>query len=50
MTGIRDSVDYNLYFFGAKVTIPAMYAVAVGSVLFFTGLFVLFHVLKKKTK
>ncbi len=50
MTGIRDSVDYNLYFFGAKVTIPAMYAVAVGSVLLFTGLFVLFHVLKKKTK
>jgi multidrug/hemolysin transport system permease protein len=50
MTGIRDSVDYNLYFFGEKVSVPAMYAVAVGSVLLFTGLFVLFHVLKKKTK
>ena len=50
MTGIRDSVDYNLYFFGEKVSVPATYAVAVGSVLLFTGLFVLFHVLKKKTK
>ena len=50
MTGIRDSVDYNLYFFGEKVSVPVMYAVTAGSVALFTGLFVLFHVLKKKTK
>ena len=50
MTGIKDSVDYNVYFFGNRVSVPVMYAVLAGSVLLFTGLFVLFHVLKKRAK
>ena len=43
--GIRDSIDCNFYFFGSRVEVEAMYAVLFGSVLFFTGLFVLFHVI-----
>ena len=50
MTGIKDSVDYNFYFFGNKVSVPVMYAVLTGSVIFFTGLFVLFRMLKKRAK
>ena len=50
MKGIKDSVDYNLYFFGADVSVPAMFAVLACSVAAFTGLFVLFNVMKKKTK
>lgn len=50
MQGIRDGVDFNVYFFGKQATIPAMYAVMIGTVALFTGLFVLFHVLKRKTK
>ena len=47
LTAIRDGVDYNIYFFGKLVTIPVMYAVMAGAVVFFTGLFVVFHVLKR---
>ena len=50
MTGIRDSIDCNIYFFGDLVTIPVMAVVLVSSILFFTGLFVLFNVLQKKIK
>ena len=50
MTGIRDSIDCNLYFFGTRVTNGAMFAVLLGSVALFTGLFVLFHILKKDAK
>ena len=50
MTGIKDGVDYNIYFFGTRVSVPAMYAVLGGSVLLFTGLFVVFHILKKRAK
>lgn len=48
MTGIKDSVDYNMYFFGKAVPVPVMFAVLIGSILFFTGLFVLFHVLRSR--
>ena len=47
---IKDSIDCNTYFFGHKATIPAMYAVMVGSIAVLTGLFVLFHILKKRGK
>ena len=47
MRGIKDSVDYNLYFFGKQVPVAVMFAVLAGAVLFFTGLFVVFHVLKR---
>ena len=48
--GIKDGIDVNLYFFGEPVSLATMFAVLLGSVLFFTGLFVLFHILRKNTK
>ncbi|MBR6917219.1 MAG: ABC transporter permease [Clostridia bacterium] len=48
MKGIKDSVDYNIYFFGNSVPVPIMYAILAGAVLLFTALFVLFHVIKGK--
>ena len=50
MDGIRDSIDVNIYFFGTRVTVPAMACVLAGSVVFFTGLFVVFHMLKKRAR
>ena len=47
---IKTSVDFNIYFFGNKIPVGVMYAVLIGSVALFTGLFVLFHVLKKDAK
>lgn len=47
---IKDSVDCNLYFFGKNVPSWVMAVVIVGSALFFTGLFVVFHLLTKKKK
>lgn len=48
MTAIRDSVDVNLYFFGHYVSAPVKLAVLACSVLAFTGLFVLFQMLRKR--
>lgn len=45
---IRDSVDCNLYFFGTKVTIPAMYAVLCGATVALVCLYVLMNALCKK--
>ena len=50
IAGIEDSVDYNIYFFGNGVSVPVMYIILAGSVAAFTGLFVLFHILKKREK
>lgn len=50
MVGIKDGVDYNIYFFDKSVSVPVMYAVLIGSVVLFTGLFILFHILKKNSK
>lgn len=47
---VCDSVDYNIYFFDKQVSVPVMYAVLIGSVLLFTGLFILFHMLKKSAR
>lgn len=47
---IKDSVDCNLYFFGKRVPSWTMAAVLVGSIIFFTGLFVVFHLLTKRKK
>ena len=46
--GMRDGIDVNLYFFGNKVGEPVLFAVLFGSVVLFTGLFILFNVLKKQ--
>ena len=48
LKGIRDSIDCNLYFFDAKVPLWVMAAVLIGSVVGFTGLFVLFHVIAQR--
>ena len=47
VTAIRDSIDANVYFFGRYVSEAAMFAILVGAIVLFTGLFILFHVLKK---
>lgn len=45
---IKDSIDCNLYFFGTKVGIGAMYGVMFGTVTVLIGIYVLINVLKKK--
>lgn len=45
---IKDSVDCNLYFFGAKVSEAAAYGVLIGAVVILIGAFVLINVLRKK--
>ena len=50
LTGIKDSIDVNFYFFGKTVSTSAMFTVLLGSVLFFSGLFVLFHILFRNRK
>ena len=47
---IKDSVDCNLYFFGKRVPSWTMAVILVGSIIFFTGLFVVFHLLTKRKK
>lgn len=42
---IRDSVDCNLYFFGGKVKLYAMYLVLFASIVFLVGLYVLINFL-----
>ena len=45
MTAIRDSVDCNLYFFGDKVSLGAMYLILVGSIV---GLIVLYLAIRTR--
>ncbi len=45
---IKDSVDCNLYFFDKSVGLNTMYAVLVGAVILFVGIYVLINVLKKR--
>lgn len=42
---IKDSIDCNLYFFGDKVSIGAMYLVLAGSVVVLLGIYVLMNML-----
>ena len=46
--GIKDSIDCNLYFFGNKVEIEAMYIILVGSTLLLMGIYILMNVLSVK--
>ena len=48
--GIKDSIDMNFYFYGKSVPIRVMFLVLIGAILFFTGLFILFHVLSRNAK
>ena len=43
VSGIRDSVDCNLYFFGHAVSTGAMYAIMLGSIAALIGLYVLLN-------
>ena len=45
---IKDSVDANLYFFGKKVSIGAMYGILITSVVVLVGIFVLINIIKSK--
>lgn len=47
---IRDSVDCNIYFFGDKVSISAMYLVLIAATVVAVGLYVLMNVLSGKRK
>lgn len=50
MTGIRDSIDCNLYFFGHEVTRPVMYVILAGSTVLLVGIYVLLNVLRRAKK
>ena len=50
VNGIREAIDCRLFFYGHEVKTPAMFAILAGAVAFFTGLFVLFHVVFKSEK
>lgn len=45
---IKDSVDCNLYFFGNKVSIGAMYGILIGTIVVLIGAYVLINVFRKK--
>ncbi len=48
ITAIKDSVDCNIYLFGANIGIGVMYAIVAGTVALLIGAFVLINVLKNK--
>lgn len=50
LVGIRDSIDCNLYLNGNPISVGRMATVLIGSVLLFTGIFVLLNMLKKKKR
>ena len=43
VSGIRDSVDCNLYFFGHAVSTVVMYAIMLGSIALLIGIYVLLN-------
>lgn len=45
---ICDSVDCNLYFFGEKVSVSAMYLVLCASILLFIGIYIAVNLIKEK--
>ena len=45
---IRDSMDCNIYFFGERVGISAMYSVLIAGIVIFAGLYVGLNVLTAK--
>ena len=47
---IKDSVDCNLYFFGEKVNISAMYGVLIAAISVLIGLYVIINILTIKIK
>lgn len=47
---IRDSIDCNLYFFGTKVNITAMYAVLVGTVAVLIAVYIMMNACQARRK
>lgn len=47
---IRDSIDCNLYFFGTKVNITAMYAVLVGTVAVLIAVYIMMNAYQARRK
>lgn len=47
---IKDSIDCNLYFFGDKVELGAMYGIVATSVVLLIGVYVLINILRKENK
>lgn len=50
LTGIRDSIDCNLSFFGTQVAIPVMYLILSGATLSLVGLYILLNALHRAGK
>lgn len=48
--GIRNSVDCNIYFFGDKVELSAMYFVLIAAIVIAVGLYVVMNILTGKKK
>ena len=48
--GIKDSIDCNLYFFGDRVSIGAMYAILAGAVAVLLILYVIINALKIRSR
>lgn len=48
LDGMKNAVDYNIYFFEDKVNISTMYAVLGGSVIVLVGIYVLINMLSGK--
>ena len=46
--GIRDSIDCNIYFYGEKVSIAAMYIIMAVTVAVLIGVYILLNLLRKK--
>ena len=47
---IKDSIDCNLYFFGTKVSTPAMYGILCGAIGVLIAVYVLLNLLHKSRK
>ncbi len=47
---IKDSIDCNLYFFGNKVSIGAMYAALAGATALLIGVYILIGILRKQKR
>lgn len=47
---LKDTIDCNLYFFDRKVPLGVMYAVLVGAVVLFLGIYILLNYLRAKKK
>ena len=50
LSGLKDSIDMNVYFFDNRVSQPVMYTLLGGSIVICIGGYILLHTLKKKTK